>query len=533
MTANAYQETNAGGYDAVVTVLNASGDTLLYSSYLGGSGTDYGMGLVVDSSGNAYVTGLTTSTDFPAKNALQGTYGGGAYDAFVAKVNPSASGEDSLMFSTYLGGSGDDRGYRLAIDLSGNVYITGATSSSDFPTGDAFEDTFGGGEFDAFVTKINGATGQIMYSTYLGGSDEDRGVGITVDASGNAYVAGRTASADFPTTPGAFDTSCGTDGACNNDGVSPTEFDVFVTKLNATGDALVYSTYLGGTGDDQGIDIAVDSANHAYVVGETGSTDFPLVSPLQVTKKGEVDVFAAKLNADGTSLIYSTYLGGSAFDPGYGIPEESVQSVTVDAFGNAYLTGYTWSADFPVTPGAYQITNAEAYDAFIVKIASSIYRITPSISGGHGTLVCTPPDDPNGSSTCTITPAVGYYLQSLTDNSSDVTNAVSGNSYTISAVAADHAIGATFQLYPVRRISGPATSYYLTLQEAYELSASGDTILSLSAVFSGPLNLIHERIIALRGGYSSDFASQTGVTTILGTMTISAGTVTADRLELR
>ena len=532
-TDNAYRKTNAGGYDAMVTVLNAAGNALLYSSYLGGSGTDYGMGLVVDSSGNAYITGITTSTDFPVKNAVQATYGGGPMDAFVAKVNPSASGEESLVFSTYLGGNGDDRGYRIAIDTLRNVYITGATSSTNFPAEDAFQDTFGGGNFDAFVTKINGTTGEIVYSTYLGGSGEDRGVGIAVDTSGNAYVAGRTASSNFPTTAGAFSTSCGTDGLCNNDGVAPTKFDAFLAKLNASGEELVYSTYLGGSGNDQGIDVAVDSANHAYVVGITGSTDFPLVNPLQDTKKGDVDAFVAKLNANGSSLMYSTYLGGSATDQGYGIPEESVQSesVTVDDAGSVYLTGYTWSTDFPVTAGAYQTANAEAYDAFILKIASPLYFDFAAPSG-HGTILCTIPSDPHGSSTCTLTPDTGYYLRRLIDNALDVTSLVSNGTYTIPDVT-EHTITATFQIYPVRRISGTVTSYYLRLQDAFDTAASGDTILSLSLTFNEMLNLRHGVLIALTGGQGSDFTSQTSFTTIQGSMTIGAGTAIVENVILR
>ncbi len=532
---NAYQKSNAGGYDAVVTVLNAMGDTLLYSSYLGGSGTDYGMGIVVDASGSAYVTGLTNSTAFPVKNAYQEQFGGGAYDAFVAKVNPSASGEESLVFSTYLGGGGDDRGYRITIDSSADVYVTGATGSTDFPIEEAVQDTFGGGAFDAFVAKIHGADGTVIYSTFLGGGGEDRGVGIAVDASGNAYVAGRTASSDFPTTDGAFDTSCGTDGTCNDDGLLPPDhvnkFDAFVTKLNAAGNALVYSTYLGGSGDDQGIDVAVDSASHAYVIGTSGSTDFPLANFLQDTKKGDVDLFVAKVNASGSSLLYSTYLGGSAVNPGYGIPEESPQSVTVDTMGNAYLTGYTWSIDFPVTAGAYQTTNAEAYDAFILKIASPLYFDFAAPSG-HGTIICTIPGDPHGSSVCTISPDTGYYLQTLTDNSADVTDLVSNGQYTISDVA-EHTITATFRAYPVRRLSGPVTSYFLKVQDAYDTASSGDTLQAQSVALSETLYFDDNRLIILKGGYNSDFSSETGLTTITGGMTIRAGGATVENLILQ
>jgi hypothetical protein len=257
------------------------------------------------------------------------------------------------------------------------------------------------------------------------------------------------------------------------------------------------------------------------------------VNPLQDIKKGDVDAFVAKLNANGSSLMYSTYLGGSATDQGYGIPEESVQSesVTVDDAGSVYLTGYTWSTDFPVTAGAYQTANAEAYDAFILKIASPLYFDFAAPSG-HGTILCTIPSDPHGSSTCTLTPDTGYYLRRLIDNALDVTSLVSNGTYTIPDVA-EHTITATFQIYPVRRISGTVTSYYPRLQDAFDTAASGDTILSLSLTFNEMLNLRHGVLIALTGGQGSDFTSQTSFTTIQGSMTIGAGTAIVENVILR
>jgi hypothetical protein len=330
-------------------------DPLLYSTYLGGSGVDSGYGIAVDSSGNAYVTGSTTSTDFPTMNPLQPANGGGS-DAFVTKINPSGS---ALVYSTYLGGSGDDWGQGIAVDTSGNAYVTGITTSTDFPTMNPLQAANGGG-YDAFVSKINPAGSALVYSTYLGGSGYDSGQGIAVDTSGNAYVTGITVSTNFPVTPGAFQTACG--GNC-----------AFVTKFNPSGSALVYSTYLGGS---VGYGIAVDTSGNAYVTGYAFSTNFPVTpGAFQTTCCG---AFVTKLNPTGTALVYSTYLGGSELDEGYGI--------AVDSTGNAYVTGNTRSTNFPVTPGAFQTKLRGKYDAFVTKFnptgSALVYSTYLGGSGG-------------------------------------------------------------------------------------------------------------------------------------------------------
>ena len=226
----------------------------------------------------------------------------------------------------------------IAVDTSGNAYVTGYTCSSDFPTtAGAFQTTFGGGLTDAFVTELNPTGSGLVYSTYLGGSGYDDGFGIAVDASGNAYVTGFTDSTDFPTTAGAFQTTFGGFG------------DAFVTELNPTGSGLVYSTYLGGSDDDEGYGIAVDTSGNAYVTGYTHSSDFPTTAgAFQTTYGGDRDAFVTKLNPTGSGLVYSTYLGGSDCDFGVGI--------AVDTSGNAYVTGITFSSDFPTTAGAFQTT---------------------------------------------------------------------------------------------------------------------------------------------------------------------------------
>ncbi len=356
-TVNPVQPENGGGgySDAFVAKLNPSGSALVYSTYLGGNNYDQGVGIAVDASGNAYVTGYTISTDFPTMNPVQPTYAGGQSDAFVAKLNASGS---ALVYSTYLGGSGDDDGLGIAVDSSGNAYITGQTSSDDFPTKNPLQPTSAGGMGgDAFVTKLNTSGSALVYSTYLGGSDDDGGFGIAVDGLGNAYVTGGTASTDFPTKNPLQPANAG------DNGLPIPAWDAFVAKLNASGSALVYSTYLGGSGDDQGFGIAVDGLGNAYLTGHTKSTNFPTMNPLQASNGGNYDAFVAKLNPSGSALVYSTYLGGSGLDQGFGI--------AVDGLGDAYVTGQTTSADFP-TMNPVQAANAGGdYDAFVTKLNAS------------------------------------------------------------------------------------------------------------------------------------------------------------------
>jgi hypothetical protein len=352
-TANSIQPTNHGGYDVFVTKLNADGSALVYSTYLGGSGDDYGSNIAVDANGNAYVTGYTTSTNFPKANAIQSGNHGGT-DAFVTKISATGS---ALVYSTYLGGSLDDVGLGIAVDSVGNAYVTGNTQSTDFPTANAFQPTnHGGSSFDgtasgdAFVTKINASGTLLVYSTYLGGTGEDYGRGIAVDSAGSAYVTGFTGSTDFPIANAIQPMSHG--------GQYYTR-DAFVTKMNAAGSALVYSTYLGGSWDDYGNRIAVDPTGNAYVTGQTPSLDFPTANAIQSTSHGSWEAFVTKINADGNAFVYSTFLGGSGSDGGEGI--------AADAAGNAYIAGHTDSADFPVA-NAIQSDNHGKLDAFVTKV---------------------------------------------------------------------------------------------------------------------------------------------------------------------
>ncbi|MGA2610109.1 MAG: choice-of-anchor D domain-containing protein [Terriglobia bacterium] len=359
-TANPLQATNKAaaahpGHDtAFVAKLSSTGSALVYSTYLGGSNEDAASGIAVDSSGNAYVTGGTSSTNFPTVNPFQATCGGSwqnCGDAFVAKLNPAGS---ALVYSTYLGGSGGDGASGIAVDAAGNAYVTGTTDSTNFPTANPLQANCDGcannNRRDAFVAKLNPAGSALVYSTYLGGSSYDDGTGIAVDAAGNAYVAGRTYSTDFPTA-NPLQSTCGGCGSPNY------HDDAFVAKLNPTGTALVYSTYLGGSNEEAATGIAVDSSGNAYVTGFTNSTDFPTANPLQPGYG--VDAFVAELNPTGSVLVYSTYLGGSN--------ENAATGIAADSSGNAYVTGYTESTDFP-TADPLQAGYGGGMDAFVAMI---------------------------------------------------------------------------------------------------------------------------------------------------------------------
>ena len=297
--------------DAFVIKLSATGDSILYSSYLGGSNEEIGYGIAADNHGFAYLAGLTYSTDFPVLGAIQ-TAAGGAGDAFIAKIDTTLAGAASKIFSTYLGGTNLDQANGIALDSlggTGNIYVTGLTNSTlsgaiNTPSGQA----------DAFVLKLTPA-GALSYLRYLGGSLADAGIGIAADASGDAYVTGSTVSPDFPIAASVFQKTYGGGNA-----------DVFVTKIDPTGATLLYSTYLGGTNTDVGNGIAVDTNGSAYVAGQTCSTDFPLANPEQPAPGGNCDAFVSKVST----------IGGIAVNPaGLVFPAQSIgvtsqqQTVTI------------------------------------------------------------------------------------------------------------------------------------------------------------------------------------------------------------
>ncbi len=347
-----------GGIDIFVTKFNATGTAILYSTFLGGSADDEVTGIALDASGNVYITGKTLSSDFPLQAAIQTTRAGGN-DAFVAKIDASGS---NLLYATYLGGGAADISHGIAVDSSGAAYITGETSSGDFPTGSPNNTPFQANRagassgIDAFISKINPAGTALVYSTYLGGSIQDYAYAIAIDTEGNAYVTGKTASLNFPTSsdPAPYQKSkAGLDEA-------------FVVKMNPEGEALVYSTYLGGSGNDDAKAIAVDGAGFAYVAGRTASFDFPLVSAFQTTKRGIWDAFFTKINPTGTAIIYSSLFGGNG--------NELIHDIAVNTSGSLFLVGETDSAvNFPIFAPASSAQIQENHggggnDAFISRV---------------------------------------------------------------------------------------------------------------------------------------------------------------------
>jgi alpha-tubulin suppressor-like RCC1 family protein len=355
-TRNAFQATKkgtpTGSTDAFVTKLTATG-ALAYSTYLGGSYCcDEGHGIAVDSGGNAYITGYTNSPDFPTLNPLQSSRKG-TVDCFVTKLTAAGA----LAYSTFLGGSDDDNALGIAVDSGGCAYITGWTQSSDFPTRNPFQGAKKGG-MDVFITKLT-AAGALAYSTFLGGSLEEMGLGIAIDARGNAFITGYTKSADFLTLNPVQAGLHGTQNA-------------FVAKLTPAG-ALVYSTYLGGSGREDWTGIAADPQENAYITGNTTSSDFPTLNAFQGELKGSVNAFFTKLTSAG-ALDCSSYLGGSGTDFG--------RSIALDSHGNAYITGYTTSSDFP-TLNAFQGELKGAMDAFVAKLSFPVPMSKVTMAGGE------------------------------------------------------------------------------------------------------------------------------------------------------
>lgn len=340
---------------------------LSYSTLFGGLSSDSIYAVAVDAQGNAYVAGTTESNDLPiTPGAFQpnGPVRSGATFGFVAKVDLT---NNQILYSTYIGGAGQTSGvpenqcFAIAIDAAGNAYVTGETRAADFPTtANAFQRTLAGGS-DSFVAKLNPAGNALVYSTYLGSSKNpvsffsagDEGHGIAVDVFGNAYVTGLTYGSDFPVTSGALKTTHDSDTALVGE-VDPffaSYTDAFVTKLNPTGTGLIYSTYLGGNGDDAGRGIKVDSAGNAYVAGMTRARNFPTLNSPQTKLGGFSDGFIAKLNQSGNALIYSTYVGGTS--------DDAVNAIAIDESGNAYVSGNTASTDLPATAGAFQNATAD------------------------------------------------------------------------------------------------------------------------------------------------------------------------------
>jgi hypothetical protein len=501
---------NGDPSDAFIAKVNADGSGLVYCGFIGGSGLDEAAAIAVDSLGNAYVAGRTSSGDFPVTPGSTLIYSGDM-DAFVAKVN--AAGTD-LAYSGHIGGSGEDSARGIAVDGSGNAYITGAVNTADVlvakvnaagtdliysgyidggwyeeghaiavdGSGNAYitgrctggfpcivgPDLTPNGWADAFVAKVNADGSALVYSGYIGGEYEDDGLGIAVDDEGNAYVTGYTCSseASFPVTVGPDLTWNGSWA-----GGLPCS-DAFVAKVNAAGTALVYCGYIGGNGPDAGNDrgngIAVDGSGNAYVVGGTDSSEasFPVTGGLDPTWNGMPDAFVAKVNAVGTGLVYCGYIGGSEDDAGFGI--------ALDGLGNAYVAGGTDSPEvtFPVTVGPDLTSNSGVpgglhppEDAFVAKISAydiPIFTIEPSptsvtVTAGRSaiyTVQVTPHSgsfDSAISFSCTGLPSrcsASFSPASVTPGTSTVTTTLTLSTQASSSAAGTSLVGATGSGWP-------------------------------------------------------------------------------------
>ncbi len=366
-TDSSIQQASGGLYDIFVIKFDLSSGTPVYSTYLGGRGFDLGYGIAVDSEGNAYITGCTTSHDFPTRKGLQ-RMPRGLYDVFVTKL--SSDGKE-LIFSTYLGGAGDDCAYGIAVSPDGKVHITGSTDSTDFPTYRALYYASHGGT-DIFATSFRPSGNKLLFSTYLGGSGQDVAQAIALDDMGNEYITGSTTSRDMFTTSNAVQREFSG---------GPVFGDGFVVKLNAKKSRFYYSTYLGGEGEDIGRSIAAGSDQSMYITGLTLSSDFPVTANALRTQIGGLsDGFVTRLDALGAQYIYSTFLGGNN--------QEEGMSIGLDSDGNAVIAGITASDDFPTTEDAIQpvrggIVNDE--DAFVIKLDSiGANLIYSSYIGGRG-----------------------------------------------------------------------------------------------------------------------------------------------------
>jgi len=376
-TAGVAQENYGGGpSDAFVTKLNPAGSGLAWSTFLGGAQTDAARAVAVNADGEAFVTGSTNSVEFPTANPFQqATPRPDDVDAFVTKVTSDGT---SFAYSTRLGGSNDDRGLDIAVDATGNAYVTGDTRSPGFPTARPLQPGAGGsasgvaGSFsDAFVTKFGPAGNNLVYSTFLGGSDTDQGTAIAVDGEGAAYVTGATNSPNFPVkTP--------------LQGRKDGDTDAFVSKVNPAGSELVYSTYLGGGGADSGTGIVVDRVGGVTVVGVTGSTNFPTAKPIQGVKGGgATDAFVSALAPAGATLVSSTYLGGREDDQAAGVAVGPGAATPV-------VVGSTSSADFPTAKPLQPARAGSAADAFVTRVSGAEEESPATSVGTRGVVTPAP-----------------------------------------------------------------------------------------------------------------------------------------------
>jgi len=379
-TPGAYQGRNAGS-DVFVSKLDSNLSTLLASTFIGGSDWEYDVTIALDKDGNVYITGWTCSSDYPTTSGAYDRSLDGYHDVFVSKLDSNLS---TLLASTFIGGSdnaGGDHAQSIALDGDGNVYITGYTGSYDYPTTSGAYDEIHNGGTDVFVSKLDSNLSNLLASTFIGGSWQDYGESIALDKDGNVYItgyiAGYTYSSDYPTTSGAYDEIYNGTG------------DVFVSKLDSNLSNLLASTFIGGSGLDQGYSIALDKDGNVYIAGCTSSYDYPTTpGAYDGSYNGDYDVFISKLDSSLSSLLASTFIGGSKIDYyGYGYLHYFYgKFIALDKDGNVYITGATWSYDYPTTPGAYDQSFNGNIDVFVSKLNSNLSTLLAStFIGGYWT----------------------------------------------------------------------------------------------------------------------------------------------------
>jgi pimeloyl-ACP methyl ester carboxylesterase len=417
VTNGAYQITNKAaansGATGFISKLNSNGTVLIYSTFLGGSTLDDPISIALDSHNNVFTAGFTFSTDYPTTaGALQTTNNSGsrgAWNTFVSKLNSNGSG---LVYSTYLGGSGEygstlDGNYAgpyVAVDGTDDAYVESYAQSSDFPvTTGAYQTTnkaFANGGTNITLSKLNPSGTSLLFSTYIGGSSYpgEFSEGLALDPNGNAYATGYTYSNDFPVTSGAFQTTNKGAASGNNTG--------FVVKVNPSGTGLVYSTYVGGSGGDDAYSVALDKSLDLYLAGTTASADFPVTADsFQSTLQASSDAYFVELNPSGSNELYGTYFGGSGDDAAY--------QVALDPLGNVYLAGYTGSSNFPVTAGAFETTyNSEYSTAFVAEFSAAA---NPALTATRTTLTASQNPQSQGQAiTCSavVEPASGTAVPS-------------------------------------------------------------------------------------------------------------------------
>ncbi|HYP19552.1 MAG TPA: SBBP repeat-containing protein, partial [Chloroflexia bacterium] len=414
-TLNPIQAQNLGSVELTISKLSPTG-AMLWSTYLGTPGAEAGSQIALDSVGNVYLSGSTAEPDFPMVNAYQPA-NAGMIDGFVTGINAAGT---AILFSTYFGGQYDDDMRDVWVDASNNIYVTGFTRSTNLPVQNAYQPQ-PSGDGDAFVTKFTPQAQGLVWSTYLGGNNgtlpgQDIGEAIRTDSIGNVYVTGYTESPSFPTTPGSVQPN--THGG----------LDAFVTKFTPDGQALVWSTYLGGSGTDpRGRDrataITIDAGGYVYITGSTYSLDFPTANAVQPTLAGNFDAFVSKFTPDGSSLAYSTYLGGTY---NIGVPGQTGDdigvAIEIDPRGNALIAGTSGSYNFP-TVNAYQQDIQGNTDYFLSRIEEVNPTPTPTVTGTPPTATPRPPTAtqfPSFTPTPTVTPVCGQdsytYIGAITES---------------------------------------------------------------------------------------------------------------------